>query len=130
LPEKKPEKDYCAECTVKGKCCQFGYIIDGKKYWAEPAIKCHWLTEDGRCAVYNDRKVLAPWCLSVEEYAKNDGAPKECGYHEVYDFKYPDGGIYDLQKHEEEGIKKALELVGQRVQDKTDEEEEYAPDLE
>jgi len=106
-------KDYCKDCTVPGKCCQFGYIIDGKKYWVEPAISCHWLTEEGRCAVYKDRAVMAPWCKSIDDYSKEDGAPKECGYHETHDFKYPDGGTYKLVDGEKVIIERTLDARGQ-----------------
>jgi len=112
---KEEEKDYCADCTVRGKCCQFGYIIDGKKYWVEPAIKCHWLTDEGTCAVYYNREVLAPWCKTVEDYASEDGAPKECGYREIYDFKYDDGGMYEAIEGEKEILTKTLNSIGQKT---------------
>jgi len=114
---KEEKKDHCAVCTVKGKCCQYGHIINGKKYWVEPAISCHWLTEEGRCSVYYNRALLAPWCKSVEEYAKVDGAPKECGYHEDYKFKYPDGGTYQASKTEKKVLEETLNSIGQKTRE-------------
>lgn len=103
--------DYCKECKTPGKCCELGYVREGKKYWFNPPIKCPFLDDKGRCMTYETRFENAPWCTTMEDLAEHNGVPKECGYKEVLDFKLEDAGIVEITKEQEEKIYEQIKPI-------------------
>lgn len=94
----------CDKCEVKGMCCSFT-VFDEKTDTVVylPNIACQFLDEDtGGCTVYENRYEKNPYCLSMQDLAKQGGCPPGCLYADKLDFKFPKSRIAD--KDEEEAI--------------------------
>jgi len=71
----------CLICPIRGDCCYFSNVIDGKYHIILDKHPCEFLNvETGLCIKYKDRYDVFNNCLSIEE-AKIQGAlPVGCLY--------------------------------------------------
>lgn len=69
----------CLDCPVRGDCCYFSTLIDGRYNIILPDHPCIYLnTDTGLCTIYKDRKKHYPDCLDWEDAKKIGGLPEEC----------------------------------------------------
>ena len=69
----------CLDCSIRGLCCYFSTLIDGKHNIILKDHPCsHLNTETGLCIDYENRKTIYPECLDIEHAKAIGGLPKGC----------------------------------------------------
>ncbi len=101
----------CLDCNVRGECCYFSTLIDGKHNIILESHPCDYLNiKTGLCKQYETRKEVFENCIDVEDAKKIGGLPEGC-LHLKKDEVYPYPPKRRLREDDNERIKIRTEYI-------------------
>ncbi len=90
---------FCKKCEIKGLCCYHSVLLRGKDGTRYNVIlknhPCKFLDiETRKCLIYDNRFILNPYCVEIEQAVRQQCLPGECLYlklkkYEKYDKSHP-----------------------------------------
>jgi len=77
------ENEEESTCICCGRCCRKKFLVDrgaGPIVVASDVYCDCYDVEEGECGCYNDRFVVASWCLNREQMVDQRAVPSDCPY--------------------------------------------------